>query len=51
MGAHIWTNGSEGEGKHVKEALKQLDFTNGEDDVKVILALFIETVMMGKDKK
>ena len=35
----------------VQEAFKQFDFTNYKDAVKVTLALFIETAMVGKDKK
>ncbi|KAL0549235.1 hypothetical protein IC582_013716 [Cucumis melo] len=35
----------------VEEVLKNFDFTNDEDAVKVALALFIENMMVGKDKK
>ncbi|XP_038874932.1 uncharacterized protein LOC120067442 [Benincasa hispida] len=37
--------------KDVKTAFKKFNFNNDEDAVKVVLALFIETVMIGKDKK
>ncbi|KAA0039158.1 Ulp1-like peptidase [Cucumis melo var. makuwa] len=35
----------------VEEIFKNFDFTNDDDVVKVALALFIEIVMVGKDKK
>ncbi|KAA0053108.1 Ulp1-like peptidase [Cucumis melo var. makuwa] len=35
----------------LEEIFKNFEFTNDEDAVKVVLALFIETVMVGKDKK
>ncbi|KAL0537374.1 hypothetical protein IC582_026352 [Cucumis melo] len=34
-----------------KEIFKNFEFTNDDDAVKVTLAVFIETVMVGKDKK
>ena len=37
--------------QEVEKVLKFFDFTNDDDAVKVILALFIGTVMVGKDKK
>ncbi|KAL0546364.1 hypothetical protein IC582_016272 [Cucumis melo] len=35
----------------VEEVFKNFDFMNDDDTVKVALALFIDTVMVGKDKK
>ncbi|KAA0060059.1 MuDRA-like transposase [Cucumis melo var. makuwa] len=35
----------------IEEIFKNLEFTNDHDAVKVALAVFIETVMVGKDKK
>ncbi|KAL4021085.1 hypothetical protein IC575_019874 [Cucumis melo] len=35
----------------VEKVFKNFDFTNDDDAVKVALALFIETVIVGKDKK
>ncbi|KAL0544869.1 hypothetical protein IC582_019999 [Cucumis melo] len=35
----------------IEEIFKNFEFTNDEDTVKVALAVFIETVMVGKDKK
>ncbi|KAA0039636.1 Ulp1-like peptidase [Cucumis melo var. makuwa] len=35
----------------IKEIFKNFEFTNDDDAVKVALAVFIETVMVGKDKK
>ncbi|KAL0544882.1 hypothetical protein IC582_020012 [Cucumis melo] len=35
----------------VEEIFKNFEFTNDHDAVKVALAVFIETVMIGKDKK
>ena len=37
--------------KDVEVAFEKIRFTNDQDAVKVALALYIETVMMGKDKK
>ncbi|KAA0055831.1 Ulp1-like peptidase [Cucumis melo var. makuwa] len=35
----------------IEEVFKNFDFTNDDNAVKVALTLFIETVMVGKDKK
>ncbi|KAA0043199.1 Ulp1-like peptidase [Cucumis melo var. makuwa] len=35
----------------IEEIFKNFEFTNDDDAVKVALAIFIETVMVGKDKK
>ncbi|KAL4035491.1 hypothetical protein IC575_004184 [Cucumis melo] len=35
----------------IEEIFKNFDFTNDDDAVKVALAVFIETMMVGKDKK
>ncbi|KAL0546648.1 hypothetical protein IC582_016560 [Cucumis melo] len=35
----------------IEESFKNFEFTNDDDAVKVALAVFVETVMVGKDKK
>ena len=37
--------------KDVEVALEKIRFTNDQDVVKIAIALYIETVMIGKDKK